>query len=225
MSHRTSLTAAAVAFGLAASTLIGASAAHADDMSDCVTSAAEASNVVCVAYEKAAGTPAKGKVIFWWKLAPSPDNTATALEGGLWLTRSPIAGERPGDAQEPYPNPNSDETCSSGADPRFTGCLTTYVGLRGSLALYFPLSMAGYQYIIHQSNYLTDADGSSSTGSGDSDFTNDVVWAHKAYRYKYKGKSYSSSKCPPRARGNCTPYVNLVLNRDQGSGMPVSPTD
>lgn len=207
---------------LAVGVLAGASPAQADDMTTCVSNNVGVSNISCLAYAEIPGTPSMGKVWVRWQLLPGSDKTTA--KGGIWYTRAPIAGERTGSSSEPYPNPTSDQTCSSEANPIFTGCVTTYEGLSGSLALEFPLSMAGYRYIIHQSEYLTDPDGNVASGSAISDFTKDAVWVHKAYRYTYKGKTYTSRTCPPRALKKCTPIVNLVLNNDVGVGMPVSPS-
>lgn len=202
--------------------LAGASPAQADDMTTCLNNSVGSNNISCLAYTKLPGSPTNGKVGVRWQVVPGSD--VTSAKGGIWLTRAPILGERTGTTSEPVPDPDSDKTCSAWAEPMFVNCLTTYEGLSGSLVLNFPLSMAGYRYVIHQSEHLTDADGNISSGSGLADDTNEYVWVHKAYRYTYKGKTYTSSKCPPRAQKKCTPIVNLVVNDDVGGGMPVSPT-
>ncbi|MEY4137428.1 MAG: hypothetical protein RL205_1556 [Actinomycetota bacterium] len=222
MSRLAALAATSAGIALSISTLAGATAAHADEMGNCLANGVGANNITCLTYTKMAGTPTNGQVKVTWQILPG--STKTSLNGGIWLTRAPIAGERSGSASDDFPNPTSGDTCSAWADPKFVGCFLTYDGLSGSRVMNFPLSMAGYQYVIHQSESLLDADGTEASHSGIADFTNESVWVHKAYRYKYKGKTYFSRNCPPRARGNCTAVVNLVLNNDVGSGMPVSPT-
>jgi len=192
----------------------------ANDMAACLAANADVENVSCFETTKLPGTTTNGQVKLSWS---KTDSTAWAsMTGGIWLTRTPIAGEKRGSKSE-YPNSNSPTHCSSGNPSGFQDCFVTFSGTQGSITLDFPLSMAGFQYVMAESEIGVTPEGDRAAGTGAGWTDQDVVWVHKAYRYKVKGKPVITRKCPARLAKQCVAVVSLELNSDVGTGVPVSP--
>jgi len=206
---------------LALTALAVASPAQAGDLESCVTKARGTVDITCYEFTKAAGTKTTGRVRFTWRSLEG--STWTNVQGGLWMVRTPIAGERTG-SEENAPNANSDATCNVDSALPVTGCWATFSGPDGSIVLDFPLSTAGYKYQIMESEFGVTPDGDQVAQSGNDANQVDNVWVHRTFTYKYKGKTYTSRTCPPRAKKACTEGLNLVLNDDVGTGVPISPT-
>jgi hypothetical protein len=219
--RRSSLIAASATLALAGTMVIAAPAQAANDKAACLAANVDVENVSCFETKKLAGTPTKGQVEVSWGTTARTD--WSSMTGGIWMVRTPIAGEKSG-MKSDYPNANSLTNCSSGNPAGFQDCFITFSGTRGSITLDFPVSMAGYQYILIESEVGVSPEGDTAAGTGAGWTDNDVVWVHKAYKYKVNGKPVVTRKCPAKYAKKCVAIVNLELNSDQGTGVPVSPT-
>lgn len=221
LTARATLVALAASMAVAVPLAIASPAQAANDKAACLAANADVENVSCFETTKLPGTATKGQVQVSWGITASTD--WSSMTGGIWMVRTPIAGEKTG-AKVDIPNSNSPTNCSSGNPAGFQDCYVTFSGTSGAITLDFPVSMAGYQYILLESEVgkTPEDDLVAGTGAGWTD--NDVVWVHKAYKYKVKGKPVVTRKCPVKYAKQCIAVVNVELNSDQGSGVPVSPT-
>ena len=189
----------------------------ANTITDCLAENQGVADIVCHEVTKLPGTPTNGQVKVSWQHVPTE---MTALQGGIWMQRAPIKGQRTGVA-EYLPDTNSDTLCAQGNG--FAACSKTYAGTSGSVILDFPLSSAGYRYIIMGSEKLSNANGEEASADIRDNADNTVVWVNKAYKYKEKGKTVVRRSCPKSMKGKCTPAVLLDVNQDVGTGMPATP--
>lgn len=206
---------------LAFAVVPAASASANGTIAECLADNVGIDNIVCHEVNKLPGTPTNGQVQMSWQMVPG---TLTTLTGGLWMVRSPIQGQRTGQQVE-YPNPDSRTTCSNGNPAGFIGCAKTFSGPTGSLIIDFPVSMAGYQYILTASESLTNLEGNVGGADLYDNGVKTVVWLNKAFRYTVNGKEVVKRTCPIRYKKKCKPAVMLELNTDVGTGMPVSPVN
>ena len=202
--------------------------AHADSsIAECVAQNQGLENVVCHEVKKvgigpkSGSTPRVGKVRVSWQLVPG---TTNQLKGGLWMVRSPIAGQRTG-SQTEYPSANSRVTCSNGNPNGFQNCAQIYEGPSGSFTLEFPVAMAGYQYILEASETLSNEFNDTAGADLSDNASNVVVWVNQAFSYRVNGRTVVRKTCPPSKQNVCRPAVLLELNSDVGNGMPVSPVN
>lgn len=189
----------------------------ANTIADCVAGNQGVTDIVCHEVAKLPGTATKGQVKVSWQLVPGD---MSVLQGGIWMQRAPIKGQRTGGPVN-YPDPDSDTLCAESNG--FSGCAVTYSGTEGSVTLDFPVSMAGYRYIIMGSEALSSATGDRAASDIRDNSDNTVVWVNKAFRFKDKGKMVVRRACPKELKGTCQPAVLLEVNTDVGYGMPARP--
>ncbi|MFM8351759.1 MAG: hypothetical protein ACKN9D_11920, partial [Actinomycetales bacterium] len=152
-----------------------------------------------------------------WQLVPG---NLDSLQGGLWMVRSPIAGQRRG-SQTTVPTADSRERCSNGNPAGFQDCYRLYSGASGSFVLEFPVDMAGYQYVLNASELLRNSSGEEGGADLRGNAVDSVVWVNQAFSYTVNGRRVVGRRCPASAR--CKRAVMLELNSDVGTNMPVRP--
>lgn len=195
-------------------------AAAASTIADCLAANAGIADIVCHEVTKLPGTPTVGRVKVSWQLVPG---NLDSLQGGLWMVRSPIAGQRRGD-QTTYPTADSRERCSNGNPSGFQDCAKVYSGSSGSFILEFPLAMAGYQYVLNASETLRNAQSEEGGADLRGNEVDTVVWVNQAFQFQRNGRTVVRRTCPSDLRqAGCKRAVLLELNSDVGTEMPVRP--
>ncbi len=194
-------------------------ASAASTIADCLAANAGIADIVCHEVTQLPGTATVGRVKVSWQLVPG---NLDSLEGGLWMVRSPIAGQRRGN-QATVPTADSREKCSNGNPSGFQDCTKVYSGAAGSFVLEFGVGMAGYQYVLNASETLRNGAGEEGGADLRGNAVDSVVWVNQAVRYQVGGRQVVRRTCPPQRTRDCRPAVILELNSDVGTDMPVRP--